>query len=68
AYDVLTGKLQWIFHTIPQPGEFGYETWEDKNAWQHIGGANVWSGFALDEERGILFAPTGSASYDFYGG
>lgn len=68
AYDVLTGKLQWIFHTIPQPGEYGYETWEDKNAWQHIGGANVWSGFSLDEDRGILFAPTGSAAYDFYGG
>lgn len=68
AYDVVTGKRQWIFHTIPQPGEFGYETWEDKNAWQHIGGANAWGGFSLDEERGILFAPTGSAAYDFYGG
>jgi len=68
AYDVVTGKLQWIFHTIPQPGEYGYETWDDKDAWQHIGGANAWSGFSLDEERGILFAPTGSAAYDFYGG
>lgn len=68
AYDVVTGKLHWIFHTIPQPGEDGYETWEDKEAWKHIGGANTWSGFSLDEERGILFAPTGSASYDFYGG
>lgn len=68
AYDVVTGKLHWIFHTIPQPGENGYETWEDKEAWKHIGGANTWSGFSLDEERGILFAPTGSASYDFYGG
>ncbi|MBK5277369.1 MAG: PQQ-binding-like beta-propeller repeat protein [Bacteroidia bacterium] len=68
AYDVLTGKLQWIFHTIPQPGEFGYETWEDENAWKHIGAANTWSGFSLDEKRGILFAPTGSAAYDFYGG
>jgi len=68
AYDVVTGKLQWIFHTIPQPGEFGYETWEDKEAWKHIGAANTWSGFSLDEERGILFAPTGSAAYDFYGG
>ncbi len=68
AYDVITGKRQWIFHTIPQPGEFGYETWEDKNAWQHIGGANAWGGFSLDEEREILFAPTGSAAYDFYGG
>ncbi|MBL7873573.1 MAG: PQQ-binding-like beta-propeller repeat protein [Cyclobacteriaceae bacterium] len=68
AYDVVSGKLQWIFHTIPQPGEDGYETWENKEAWKHIGGANTWSGFSLDEERGILFAPTGSAAYDFYGG
>jgi quinoprotein glucose dehydrogenase len=68
AFDVRTGKLRWIFHTIPQPGEAGYETWEDPDAYKHIGGANSWSGFTLDEERGILFAPTGSASYDFYGG
>jgi quinoprotein glucose dehydrogenase len=68
AYDVITGKLQWTFHTIPQPGEEGYETWEDKEAWKHMGGANSWSGFSLDEARGILFAPTGSAAYDFYGG
>ena len=68
AYDVMTGKLIWIFHTIPQPGEPGHETWEDSSVWHHIGGANVWSGFSLDEKRGILFAPTGSATYDFYGG
>lgn len=68
AYDTRTGQLKWIFHTIPYPGEYGYDTWEDPNAWQHIGGANVWSGFSLDEKRGILFAPTGSASFDFYGG
>ena len=68
AFDVRTGKLRWIFHTIPQPGEDGYETWEDPEAYKHIGGANSWSGLTLDEERGILFAPTGSASYDFYGG
>jgi quinoprotein glucose dehydrogenase len=68
AYDVHTGKLRWIFHTIPQPGEEGYETWDDKQAYKHIGGANSWAGFSLDEEKGILFAPTGSASYDFYGG
>ena len=68
AYDVRTGQLKWIFHTIPQPGEFGYDTWEDPEAWKHIGGANSWSGFSLDEQRGILFAPTGSASFDFYGG
>ena len=68
AFDVRTGKLRWIFHTIPKPGEPGYETWDDPEAYKHIGGANSWSGFTLDEERGILFAPTGSASYDFYGG
>ncbi len=68
CYDVHTGKLRWIFHTIPHPGEEGYESWDDKEAYQHIGGANTWSGFSLDEEKGILFAPTGSSSYDFYGG
>lgn len=68
AYDVHTGKLRWIFHTIPEPGEYGYDSWEDKDAWKHIGGVNTWAGFSLDEKRGILFAPTGSASYDFYGG
>ena len=68
AYDVHTGKLRWIFHTIPHPGEKGFESWEDKNAYLHIGGANSWAGFSLDEEKGILFAPIGSASYDFYGG
>jgi quinoprotein glucose dehydrogenase len=68
AYDVKTGKMKWIFHTIPQPGEYGYESWADPEAWKHIGGANCWTGFTLDEKRGILFAPTGSASFDFYGG
>ena len=68
AYDVRSGRQQWIFHTIPHPGEYGYDTWEDSTNYKHIGGANVWSGFALDEKRGILFAPTGSAAYDFYGG
>ena len=68
AYDVHSGKLRWIFHTIPQPGEEGYDTWEDKGAYEHIGGANTWAGFSMDEEKGILFAPTGSASFDFYGG
>ncbi|HTS44477.1 MAG TPA: PQQ-binding-like beta-propeller repeat protein [Puia sp.] len=68
AYDVNTGKLRWIFHTIPYPGEEGYESWDDKEAYKHIGGVNAWSGFSLDEEKGILFAPLGSASYDFYGG
>jgi len=68
AYDVHTGKLRWIFHTIPQPGEEGYESWDNKEAYKHIGGANAWAGFSMDEEKGIVFAPIGSASYDFYGG
>jgi len=68
AYDVRTGQIRWIFHTIPQPGEYGFDTWEDSTAWRHIGGANCWSGFSLDEKRGIVFAPIGSASFDFYGG
>ena len=68
AYDVKTGEIRWIFHTIPQPGEFGHETWDDPNAYEFIGGANPWSGFSLDEERGMVFAATGSASFDFYGG
>lgn len=68
AYDVRTGAIRWIFHTIPHPGELGYDTWEDTTAYRNIGGANSWSGFSLDEGRGILFAPTGSASFDFYGG
>ncbi|HEX9514036.1 MAG TPA: PQQ-binding-like beta-propeller repeat protein [Puia sp.] len=68
AYDTRTGEIRWIFHTIPWPGEYGYDTWEDSIAWKHIGGANAWSGFSLDEKRGILYAPLGSASFDFYGG
>ena len=67
AYDVRTGTQRWIFHTIPRPGEFGHDTWP-ADAWEHFGGANVWTGMSVDAERGILFAPTGSASYDFYGG
>ncbi|MEO6977040.1 MAG: PQQ-binding-like beta-propeller repeat protein, partial [Mucilaginibacter sp.] len=67
AYDVMTGKLRWIFHTIPHPGEKGYETWPDKNAWQRLGGANNWAGMALDEKRGIVYIPTGSIGGDFYG-
>jgi quinoprotein glucose dehydrogenase len=68
AYNVRTGKREWIFHTIPHPGEEGYETWENKDAWKKTGGANCWTGMAVDRERGIVFVPTGSASYDFYGG
>jgi glucose dehydrogenase len=66
AYDVHTGKLRWIFHTIPYPGEPGYETWP-KDAWKTTGAANNWAGMALDERRGIVYVPTGSAVTDFYG-
>ena len=66
AYDVRTGKLRWTFHTIPRPGEFGYETWP-KDAWKYTGSANNWAGMALDSRRGLVFVPTGSAAYDFYG-
>lgn len=67
AYNVRTGELVWRFNTVPQPGEVGYETWPP-DAYRHIGGANVWTGMALDEERGIVFCPTGSAAFDFWGG
>ncbi|MDQ6665721.1 MAG: c-type cytochrome, partial [Acidobacteriota bacterium] len=66
AYDVHTGAIRWTFHTIPHPGEFGYETWP-KEAWKYIGGANNWAGMSLDEKRGLVFVPTGSAAFDFYG-
>jgi quinoprotein glucose dehydrogenase len=66
AYNVLTGKLVWTFHTIPHQGEAGYETWP-KDAWQTVGGANAWSGMALDEKRGMIFLPTASPKYNFYG-
>jgi quinoprotein glucose dehydrogenase len=67
AYDVLTGELKWIFHTIPYPGEFGYDTWPE-DAWTRAGGANAWGGFTLDEQRGVVFCGTGSPTYDHYGG
>jgi len=66
AYDVRSGALRWTFRTIPQPGEPGYYTWP-KDAWQYIGGANSWPGMTLDEKRGLVFVPTGSAAADFYG-
>jgi quinoprotein glucose dehydrogenase len=66
AYDVRTGSLRWTFHTLPRPGDAGSASWPE-NAWRTAGGANSWAGFALDEERGILYAPTGSAVPDFYG-
>ncbi len=67
AYDVHTGETRWTFHTIPHPGEPGYETWP-ADAWEHSGAANNWSGMSLDVERGIVYVPTGSAAFDFYGG
>jgi quinoprotein glucose dehydrogenase len=66
AFDVKTGKQRWIFHTIPQPGEFGYDTWP-KEAYQLSGGANAWAGVTVDQQLGMVFAATGSASFDFYG-
>jgi quinoprotein glucose dehydrogenase len=66
AFDVRTGKLRWSFHTIPHPGEPGYETWPAE-AWKTAGAANNWAGMALDERRGIVYVPTGSAVFDFYG-
>jgi quinoprotein glucose dehydrogenase len=66
AYSVRTGKLVWSFHTIPHPGEPGYETWPD-GAWKTAGAANNWAGMAVDAKRGLVFVPTGSAVSDFYG-
>ena len=66
AYDLHTGKLRWTFHTIPHPGEPGYETWP-KDAWKTAGAANNWAGMTLDSTRGIVYVPTGSAVDDFYG-
>ncbi|MGH9514227.1 MAG: pyrroloquinoline quinone-dependent dehydrogenase [Terriglobales bacterium] len=67
AYGVRTGKLVWTFHTIPEPGERGHDTWA-KEAWKSRTGANVWSTMSVDVERDLVFLPIGSASYDFYGG
>lgn len=69
AFNVRTGKLAWVFHTIPQPGEYGYDTWP-KEAYRNkdVGAANNWAGMAVDRQRGILYVPTGSAGPDFYGG
>jgi quinoprotein glucose dehydrogenase len=66
AFDLHTGRQRWAFHTIPHPGELGYDTWP-KDAWTYIGGANAWSGLSLDTKRGLVYAATGSAAYDFYG-
>ncbi len=67
AFDVRTGALVWTFHTVPRPGEFGYETWPE-GAWKTVGGANNWGEQSIDEKRGIIYVPTGSAKYNFYGG
>ncbi len=67
AFDVRTGRIRWTFHTIPRPGEFGYETWPPE-AWKHTGGANSWAGMTVDHARGLVFVPTGSAAFDFWGG
>ena len=66
AYDVRSGKLRWSFHTIPHPGEFGYDTWP-KETWKTSGAANNWTGMTVDTERGIVYVPTGSAAFDFFG-
>lgn len=68
AFDANTGDLVWIFNTIPEIGEDGYDTYDDPNAYKRLGGANAWAGLTLDKKRGIVYAPTGSVSYDFYGG
>lgn len=67
AFDVRTGARKWIFHTIPHPGEFGYATWSP-DSWKTVGGANCWGGMTLDPARGLVFAGTGSATYNHYGG
>ncbi len=67
AFDIRTGKLVWTFHTIPQPGEYGHDTWPEES-WRDMGGANAWSGMSVDHKREMIFVPTGSAAYDFYGG
>ena len=67
AYDVHTGKLRWSFHTIPHEGEYGADTWP-KDAWKKVGSANNWTGMSLDPKAGVVYVPTGSAAFDFYGG
>jgi quinoprotein glucose dehydrogenase len=66
AYNIRTGQLVWTFHTVPHPGEVGYDTWP-KDAWKTVGGANAWSGLSVDVKRGIVFVPTASPKYNFYG-
>ena len=68
AWDVRTGKMRWMFRTIPHPGERGYDTWENKDAWKLSGGANNWMGMTIDYNTGIAYIPLGSVAMDFYGG
>ena len=67
AYNVITGRVAWTFHTIPRPGESGYDTWP-ADEWRTAGGANSWAGMTIDSARGVIYVPTGSATPDFYGG
>jgi quinoprotein glucose dehydrogenase len=67
AFDVRTGSLVWTFHTVPRPGELGYDTWP-ADAWKAVGGANNWGEQSIDGKRGIVYVPTGSPKYNFYGG
>ncbi len=67
AYDIVTGKVVWIFHTIPYPGEYGWETWPE-SAWKWAGGVNAWGEISIDETRGIAYFPLGSPTHDMYGG
>ncbi|WP_158860127.1 outer membrane protein assembly factor BamB family protein [Lunatibacter salilacus] len=66
AYNARSGELVWIFHTIPLPGQVGYETWPP-DAWKYAGGANNWGGLSLDSSLGMVFFSTGSPTYDYYG-
>jgi quinoprotein glucose dehydrogenase len=66
AYDVVTGKLVWVFHTIPWPGEPGYDTWP-KNAYKYAGGVNTWGEITIDEKNGIAYFPLGAPTYDYFG-
>jgi quinoprotein glucose dehydrogenase len=66
AYDVITGKKLWQFHTVPWPGEYGYDT-RPKDNWKYAGGTNNWGSLSVDDARGIVYIPTGSSNYDFYG-
>jgi quinoprotein glucose dehydrogenase len=67
AFDAISGKLLWVFHTIPRPGEFGYDTWP-RDAYKYMGGVDVWGEITVDEKRGIVYLPTASAKYELYGG